>query len=163
MITALLFALALFSCSKPEAEVYPEEPAIANGSSGFESQMLAEVNALRRQGCRCGSRWMPPAPPLGWNSQLAQAARRHANDMHQNDFFDHRGSDGSSMSGRVSAAGYAWRSVAENIAWGYPDVSSVVRGWKDSPGHCENMMGGDYAEMGAGRVAAYWVLDLGRR
>ena len=160
---ALLIALALFSCAKPEAEALPADPAIAEGSPGFESQMLAEVNALRRQGCRCGSRQMPPVPPLSWNNQLAQAARRHANDMHNNDFFDHRGSDGSSMSGRVSAAGYAWRSVAENIAWGYPDVSSVVQGWKDSAGHCENMMSGDYAEMGAAKAGVYWVQDLGRR
>ena len=30
-------------------------------------------------------------------------------------------------------AGYAWRAVAENIAWGYSDVTAVVQGWKDSP------------------------------
>ena len=163
MINALLFALILISCSKPEAELPATEPTVITTSEAFASQMLAEVNALRASGCRCGSRWMPPAPPLRWNDLLARAAQRHANDMHNNDFFNHRGSDGSEMSRRVSEAGYAWRAVAENIAWGYSDVNTVVQGWKDSPGHCENMMSGDYTEMGGAQAGRYWVQDLGRR
>ncbi len=163
MMFALLIFLALFSCAKPEAEALPEEPAIVDESSEFAGQMLAEVNALRQSGCRCGSRWMAPVPSLSWNQKLEQAARRHAGDMHENGFFSHRGSDGSDMARRVREAGYDWRSVAENIAWGYPDVAAVVQGWKNSPGHCENMMGRDYTEMGAAQAGAYWVQDLGRR
>ena len=162
MLLALLLTFALWNCTPPE----PESPApeiSAEAPSAFAVQMLEEVNALRASGCRCGSRQMPPAPPLAWNAQLEQAARRHANDMYNNDFFDHDGSDGSSMSGRISATGYPWRSIGENIAWGYPDIASVVQGWKDSPGHCENMVSKDYTEMGAARKGVYWVMDLGRR
>lgn len=163
MINALLLTLVLFTCSKPEAERPANDPKITTESNAFATQMLAEVNALRASGCRCGGRWMPPTPPLRWNGLLTRAAQRHANDMHNNDFFNHRGSDGSDMSGRVSEAGYAWRAVAENIAWGYSDVTAVVQGWKDSPGHCENMMSGDYTEMGGAQAGRYWVQDLGRR
>ncbi len=161
MIMNLLLALALFACSKPVAEApadeFPAEGAVIG------TQMLAEVNALRASGCRCGSRRMPPVPALSWNNQLARAAHRHADDMNQNSFFGHRGSDGSDMARRVSDAGYRWRAVAENIAWGHPDVKAVVQGWKDSPGHCENMMSGDYKEMGAARAGMYWVQSLGKR
>lgn len=162
MLTALLLVITLWSCTKPEP-ASPASEAAASGVSDFAAQMLEEVNALRATGCRCGSRQMPPVPALKWNGQLEQASRRHADDMKNNGFFSHTGSDGSSMSARVSQAGYAWRAVAENIAWGYPNVSSVVEGWKDSPGHCENMMSGSYTEMGAARAGTYWVQDLGRR
>lgn len=159
MPTILLLALALFSCAPPQIEPPAGEPEEAP----FESRMLSAVNALRESGCRCGSRWMPPAPPLSWNGQLARAAQRHADDMYRNGFFNHRGSDGSDMAQRISEAGYRWRAVAENIAWGHPDVAAVVQGWKDSPGHCENMMDGEYTEMGAARAGMYWVQDLGRQ
>lgn len=161
MLNALLVTLALWSCARPEAESPVSDDA--PGIPSLAGQMLEEVNALRAEGCRCGGRWMPSVPALRWNGKLEQAALRHASDMADKGFFSHRGSDGSSMSARVSQAGYAWRAVAENIAWGYPDAASVVAGWKDSPGHCENMMSGDYSEMGAAQKEAYWVLDLGRR
>ncbi|MCB0584932.1 MAG: CAP domain-containing protein [Phaeodactylibacter sp.] len=163
MIQAFLIALAVFACSKPGMEPTPEEPEVINEAPSLASQMLDEVNALRESGCRCGSQWMPPAPPLSWNNQLASAARRHAGDMNRNGFFNHRGSDGSTMSQRATEAGYSWRAIAENIAWGHPDVSAVVRGWKDSPGHCENMMSREYEEMGAAKAGLYWVQDLGKQ
>ena len=163
MPTVLLFALALLACSKPDLASPADEPVATEESGGLASQMLAEVNALRESGCRCGTRWMPPAPALSWNTQLANAARRHAGDMQRNDFFNHRGSDGSDMAQRIEEAGYQWQTIAENIAWGHPDVASVVQAWKESPGHCENMMNSQYSEMGAARAGAYWVQDLGRR
>ncbi|MCB0549798.1 MAG: CAP domain-containing protein [Phaeodactylibacter sp.] len=160
MIPMLFLAFALFSYAKPDAQ---PPPIVRLEPGPLSGQMLMEVNALRERGCRCGSRWMPPVPPLSWNNQLARAALRHANDMNKNNFFDHRGSDGSAMSERISDTGYAWRAVAENIAWGHPDVAAVVQGWKNSPGHCENMMSGEYKEIGAARAGGYWVQDLGRR
>lgn len=156
----LLIAFLQICCSRPETEASPEDSAI---SADWATQMLAEVNALRAGGCRCGSRRMPSSPPLAWNNQLAQAAQRHANDMHRNDFFSHAGSDGSNMAQRVREAGYDWRTVAENIAWGHPDATAVVQGWKDSAGHCKNMMSAEYTEMGAAQAGKYWVQDLGRR
>ncbi len=159
-----LIALAIFAaaCMKPVIEA-PAPASPIGAPTSFAAAMLAEVNALRQAGCRCGSRQMPPAPPLQWNSLLAQAAQRHADDMRRNRFFDHDGSDGSTMSSRISAAGYSWSSVAENIAWGYDDIPSVVRGWRDSPGHCQNIMSKDYTEMGAAQAGTYWVQTFGRR
>jgi uncharacterized protein YkwD len=71
---------------------------------------------------------------------------------------------------RVSATGYAWSSVGENIAAGYSGVDSVMAGWMASDGHCANLMNPDYTEVGlvcvpgttATAYNTYWTMDLAR-
>ncbi len=123
--------------------------------------MLAAVNTLRQTGCTCGDKQMPPAEPLRWNELLARAARAHAADMSNGQFFSHTGSDGSSVAIRASKAGYKWSWIGENIAIGYSTISEVVDGWRSSPGHCRNMMNPYFYEMGAARNGAYWVQVFG--
>ena len=48
----------------------------------------------------------PTQPPLAWNAQLAQAAQGHSQDMANNQFQSHTGSDGSSPQQRIQGAGY---------------------------------------------------------
>ncbi|MEO1261070.1 MAG: CAP domain-containing protein [Bacteroidota bacterium] len=122
----------------------------------WQKEMLQRVNSLRAQGCRCGRKKMPPQKAVKWNETLAQAAHGHASDMHRNDFIGHRGSSGSRIGERVDRAGYNWQTVAENVAWNVQTVQGAVLGWKDSPAHCQTMMG-KYQEMGAAKVGAYWV------
>ena len=78
--------------------------------------------------------------------------------------FEHRGSDDSEPAVRVTRTGYRWRTVAENIAAGGTDAQTVVRGWLDSPGHCTNIMGAQFSEMGVAyavdpksRAGIYWA------
>jgi uncharacterized protein YkwD len=129
--------------------------------SSFTEEMLREVNQYRSKGCRCGPKRMPAVPPLKWNDQLKQVASAHAKDMQKNNFFDHKGSDGSSVAKRATVAGYKWSYIGENIAWGPPDIRSVVTGWIESPGHCKNIMSRDYKEIGAARNLDYWVQVFG--
>lgn len=123
--------------------------------------MLDEVNRLRSKGCHCGRKYMPPAKPLRWNPRLEKAALSHARDMERNDFFEHRGSDGSSIGNRADRVGYRWRAVGENIAAGYDSFQDVLLGWKDSPSHCRNLMSSSYTEMGVASIGGMWVQDLG--
>lgn len=125
-------------------------------------KLLQLVNQLRKKGCRCGRKRMKSAPPLKINNLLNRAAQSHAQDMASNNFFDHRGSNGSSISDRISKTGYDWQAVGENIFWGQVNIQEVFQGWKDSPSHCKNMMGKDFREMGFAKVEDYWVQDLGR-
>lgn len=111
-------------------------------------EVLQLVNAARATPRRCGSRKFAAAPPLKSAPLLDRAALRHAQDMARHSLFEHRGSDGSTPAQRVSAAGYRWSTVAENIAAGARDARTVVQGWVDSPGHCANLMGAQYTEMG---------------
>lgn len=46
--------------------------------------------------------------------------------------------------------------AGENIAWGYPDVKSVVQGWMSSVKHRENILGSNYKKVGIGIYGKYW-------
>jgi hypothetical protein len=48
----------------------------------------------------------PAKPPLAFNAKLINAARGHSQDMIDNDFQGHNGSNGSTVSDRLVAAGY---------------------------------------------------------
>jgi uncharacterized protein YkwD len=89
------------------------------------------------------------------NSQLAQAAQRHANDMACNQLFFHNGSDGSTPQTRVAATGYAASGVTENVYGSYPPLTpeQAVTWWKTDqtdPNHNLNLISTQYTEIGVG-------------
>ncbi|KAF1794997.1 CAP domain [Phytophthora cactorum] len=107
-------------------------------TSQYAASMLASVNAQRAaQGL----------PALCMNAKLMAASMRHSTDMAVNNFMSHTGSDGSTMSMRVTAAGYKWTRVAENVAAGQSSVAAVMTSWMNSPGHRANILG-DYTMFG---------------
>lgn len=126
-------------------------------SDYFAAEMLLAVNQLRVRGCYCGENYMPPVKPLKWNADLAQAAQRHAEDMSANRWFEHTGTDGSTVANRVSDTGYNWSAVGENIAYGYKSIEKVIDGWQKSEGHCRNIMKAAYVEVGVARIGNYWA------
>ena len=116
----------------------------------------------------CGTTFFPAVAPLIWDCTLAEIADDHNVDMGTNNFFSHTGSDGLSVSNRATNAGYNWSRIGENIAAGYSSVESVVQGWLDSPGHCENIMAPGFKEMGGDVLEAtgsdfptYWTVNFG--
>lgn len=182
---ALALALSLSGCggggsAEPASLVVGTPPStptppVASGTrltcdlANFQADMLAAVNAHRRAGATCGSRGsFPAAADLAWNDNLARAAAAHSDDMVAGNFFSHTGSSGSSVGDRVTAAGYAWRGVGENIAAGQPSVAVVVDGWMKSEGHCANLMNAAFRDIGVACVAGnantsyrtYWTQDL---
>ncbi|MEM7023357.1 MAG: CAP domain-containing protein [Pseudomonadota bacterium] len=137
-------------------------------SSGVANEILALVNAERTSGGKCGGSSRPAVQPLSLDPSLSAAALVHAVDMASNDFFSHTGSDKSSPSQRIAAAGFSGRPEGENIAAGYPNPASVVAGWMNSTGHCNNIMdrdteflGVDYAFDPTSTYRHYWVQTFG--
>ena len=126
-------------------------------------KLVELVNDLRKKGCKCGGRKMRPVAPLSWNRDLEKAALKHSRDMKNKNYFDHRGSNGSDPAARVKAEGYQWMAVAENIAEGYDTEQEVVNAWLKSPGHCRNMMGAAYKELGVGKSGKYWTMVVASR
>lgn len=123
------------------------------GLIAFETEVVALSNALRAQGLDCGSRGsFAPAPPLKLNSALTCAARAHSTYMRDKQVFDHVGPDGQSPGDRIALTRYPVTSWGENIAYGYPTPQAVVAGWKDSEGHCANIMRPHFTQMGVGAV-----------
>ena len=158
----------------PAGSVIP--PQVGNdpdpGVADIRDEFLAAVNQARSVTQICGTTSYGPAPPVSWSDNLAMAAYLHSEDMALNNFFSHTGADGSSPGQRISQQGYPWRTYGENIAEGYPTVSSVIQGWLGSAGHCQNLMDPDFTEIGAGYAigpyggspaARYWTFDLAGR
>lgn len=112
-------------------------------------EILQEVNAARASARSCGNQAFPAAPPLAWNPALGNAALAHSRDMAMRRYFSHRAGDGSQAAERALRAGYSWRRVGENIAFGQRSPREAVEGWLDSPGHCANIMNRGFTEMGA--------------
>jgi len=137
--------------------------------TAFQAAMVAEVNRRRASAQSCGTRGnFAAAGSLRWNDALFSAAAVHANDMVTNNFFSHTGSNGSTISDRINAIGYAWASVGENIAAGQPTVTRVVDAWMGSDGHCANLMNPAMEEFAVACVynttnrSNYWVMDLAK-
>jgi uncharacterized protein YkwD len=130
-------------------------------------QALQLVNEVRARGARCGERSFGPAPPVRLSDALSGVALGHASDMAMHNYFEHEDLTGHSPADRVRAAGYHEKLVGENIAYGPMSTEEVVKGWLDSPGHCENIMDPRFAEMGiafaagqASKRGLYWVQVL---
>lgn len=123
--------------------------------------LLKLVNNIRATGCNCGTTAMPAVAPLSWNDVLAKSSLIHSTDMNATGQFIHNSSDGTSFSDRITAAGYKWRTVGENIAAGQTTEQQVFTDWLNSEGHCKNMMNGAFKDMGAAKVGNYWTQDFG--
>ena len=131
--------------------------------------ILALVNAARAEGRSCGGRAFGAAPALAWNGALAAAALAHSDDMASHGYFGHTGSDASVAATRAARAGYQFRRVGENIAFGQDSAQDAVAGWLASPGHCANIMNASFTEMGSGFAAGregkqlrlYWTQVFG--
>lgn len=123
-------------------------PLPAPNDPGLLDQVLDRLNEIRAEGGRCGATEFPPAQPLTRSPALDAAARVHAEDMAQNSFLAHTGSDGSNPGERASRTGYDWQVVAENVAAGQTSADDIAATWLDSAGHCANLRDAKYSETG---------------
>lgn len=101
-----------------------------------------------------------------FDARLAAAAQSHADDMAANNFFDHTGSNGSSVGDRARAAGYNWNKIGENIALGQQSEAEAMDSWTNSPGHHANNIDPEFEDFGLAKAGTgsdtNWVLVLGR-
>lgn len=125
----------------------PEQVACTAEDAVMQVRMLQLINDARAQARYCGRTEFEATRSLKWNATLTDAARKHSADMATHNFFSHTGSDGSTASQRVTAEGYAWRTVGENIAAGRETAAQTVSDWLDSPGHCRNIMNPGFTEV----------------
>ena len=164
LVSAMLF-LFIISCSKEElspskeSDKTPSAPSIVYNVN--TSAMLDLINTARQTGCTCGSTVMPPVPALTVNEKLSKAAYLHSKDMADNNYFQHNNLQGLTPGQRITAAGYIWNTFGENIANGYGSEQSVMAAWLKSEGHCKNIMGKNFKEVGFGREKNYWTQNFG--
>ena len=143
----------------------PLEAPAAGEAAAVGERVLALVNAARADRRRCGLKRFEAVPPLAASRALQAAAAAHAEDMARRGVIDHAGGDGSTPAMRATRAGYAWRTVGENVATGQSTPEQVVAEWLDSPRHCANIMDADFTEMGVAVASnasgVYWAQVFG--
>lgn len=91
---------------------------------------------------------------LALNSKLNQAAQAKANDMATRDYWSHNTPEGEAPWIFFDAAGYAYQTAGENLAYGFDSSTETVLGWMNSSGHKANIMNTGYTEVGFGMADA---------
>ncbi len=119
---------------------------------------------INREKLRNDFKAYPVRPPLAFNASLINAARNHSRDMDQNNFQGHTGSNGSSLSERMVAAGYGDGAFAGENAAAYSNSPfyghvSLNVDWGEQNqidlGHRRNIMNFgnfEYTEIGIGII-----------
>ena len=139
MLLYVLLAIALFwpLRSAVEAQGPVPEPSVAQQVVFYTNQERAKVGL----------------PPLKQDPLLDQAATMHAKAMAEKDFFAHEDAHTHTTPGdRVSAVGYTWTVVAENLFAGEVSPAEVVQKWMGSPEHRDNILRTTVREIGVGDV-----------
>ena len=125
----------------------PEEKAEAAQEATTESYLIEQTNAYRAK---------YNLKPLTANKKLNEACQKFAEVMARTGQMSHY-ADGRSPSSRVSAAGYRWSSVAENIAyrWDRKNLTNeqyaqaTLNQWINSSGHRRNLLSSQNTQCGA--------------
>lgn len=132
-------------------------PSGGGGSvSNRETEVIRLVNVERNK-AGCGA--------LTGESRLHAAAQKHSDLQAEKETMSHQLPGEPSMGDRVTAQGYRWGSVAENVAAGYTTAASVMDGWMNSPGHKANILNCRYKHIGVGvkksaKGTLYWTQNF---
>jgi len=135
-----LFAVALAGLVLPSSSAETKEKAEFQLSKD-EQAIVDLTNAARAK---------DKLEPLKVNPTLCEVARAHAANMAKKEKMEHV-LDGKNPAQRVTAAGYRYRRMAENIAYSNQlGPKRIVAGWMDSPMHRENILNERFREIGVG-------------
>nr|WP_221377201.1 CAP domain-containing protein [Actinoplanes polyasparticus] len=132
-----------------------QRPA-SGGSTSTVTEVIRLVN-VERKAAGCGS--------LAGESRLHRAAQKHSERQADQDSMSHQLPGEASMGDRVTAEGYRWGGVAENVAAGYRTPADVMDGWMNSPGHKANILNCGYKHIGvglakSGKGTQYWTQNF---
>jgi hypothetical protein len=132
---SVLIALLVALCLLAVGSLLP-----AQAQAGGDTQILAILNTARQNA---------GLHPLVMNANLVQAAQGHSNYMATTGILSHTGSGNSSVGQRVTAAGYGWNAVGENILYRWNlSAQGAFEQWWNSTGHRNNMMSATYCDIG---------------
>jgi len=127
----------------------------------YPATIAAQVNAARVS---------EGVAQLRWSAELTRAAQQHAQDMADNGFVSHTGSDGSNLVGRMESVGYSPRYQGEIIVWASGGPQAAMTWWWNSTLHRSTMLGPSYADYGVGVMSHpqqagqhYYVVVFGAR
>lgn len=97
---------------------------------------------------------------LNVDSRLSAAALAKANNMLEEQYWDHFGPNGETPWQFIRAQGYNYIYAGENLAKGFQTAEGVHEAWMASPTHAANIMSPNYKDIG---VAVVEGVLLGKR
>lgn len=107
----------------------------------FDAQrLLTLVNAYRKQEGLLN---------LELDESLCEAAQDLSNHQARINKMTHSGPSGLSVGKRLTAKGYRWQSVAENVGYGHSSLEQAMAQWINSPPHRKNLLGPNFTKFGA--------------
>ena len=90
---------------------------------------------------------------LNTNSKLTAAAKAKAQNMFEEQYWDHFGPNGETPWQFITAAGYNYVYAGENLAKGFRTSEGVVEAWMASPTHRDNILSKNYKDIGIAVVS----------
>ncbi len=112
-------------------------PIAATSRAALQRAVVCLVDQQRRE---------RGLPALQENARLNRSAQGWTDTMVALRDFTH----GADFAARITAVGFRWSSVGENIATGFNTPASVVGGWMASTGHCQNILNPQFRYLGVG-------------
>ena len=99
--------------------------------------------------------------PLTLNWQVARVARYKSDDMRDRAYFDHTSPTYGTPFDMLRQFNVSYQTAGENIAKGQKTAQAVVTAWMNSPGHRQNILNGNFTEIGVGYSTGsggtYWT------
>ncbi|MDX3237825.1 CAP domain-containing protein [Streptomyces sp. ME03-5709C] len=140
----------------PATTTVAARPQRSDGEGPVVAEIVRLVNEERASaGCR----------PVTLENRLTEAAQDYTDVMARSGVLSHTGPDGSTMAGRVEAAGYRWSTLGENIAVGQRTAAAVMDAWMHSEGHRANILNCSFEQIGIGvntrSNGPWWTQDFG--
>ncbi len=87
------------------------------------------------------------------DARLTSAAYAKANNMLEQQYWDHFGPNGESPWQFITASGYEYIYAGENLGKGFTTSEGIHQAWMASPTHKENIMGANYKDIGIAIVS----------
>ncbi|WP_152392372.1 CAP domain-containing protein [Paenibacillus guangzhouensis] len=122
-----------------------------SNSQQFDQEVLRLVNEQRASA---------GLNALTMDANLSKMALVKAQDMIQNNYFDHNSPTYGSPFDMMKKFGITFNSAGENIAKGQTTPSQVMNDWMNSEGHRANILGSSFTKIGIGFYNNAWVQEF---
>ncbi|ORX74018.1 hypothetical protein DL89DRAFT_280518 [Linderina pennispora] len=127
---------------------FPQNPSTANAYN--MANMLCLVNRLRTgHGLH----------PVVYHESLLTLAVRHASFQARYRVITHADSGGQ-IGERVTALGFDWALLLENVGGGADNEYAIMDAWSKSPGHLANILNPSIRFIGVHVTNGFWVQDF---
>jgi uncharacterized protein YkwD len=137
--------------------------------SAYEDEVVLLLNERRAAGGTCADQSFEPSGPLRMDPALRCAARKHALDMAEQDYFSNVDAEQVDFHARAEQAGYVGAALEQNIGAAHSTPEQLVTAVMGSAAPCIAVLTPDADEIGVGFLEfegaafpSYWTQVFGQ-